>query len=284
MHIRIAISCFCLAAACVGAGVTSAGTGDLHATPKLVAERPVAMPSETIWLAIDFAIDEGWHTYWPGINDTGFALDTRIEVSNNAALGEPVWAAPHRHVGFGDILDHTFDERMTVLLPLTVAAEARLGDLITLKVNGRWLVCQTACVLESADLTLEIPVSDALSKPSRETAALFEQARARIPEPLTDETPVEVTFRDGVLKVTGNNATRLAFYPWDDCRTPRDLLHQGESETGTLVVEFREGDEPIRGVLEVWTSETESRVYAVEHPNARETPSTDINSSGRGGP
>jgi len=265
-----------LATGAPGAGEGPGGTADLHATPRLVAERPVAMPGETIWLAIDFEIEPGWHTYWPGINDTGFALDTRIETSKNVTVGEAVWAAPHRYVAFGDILDHTFEEHMTVLLPLTIAPEARLGDLVTLAINGRWLVCQTACVLESADLSIEIPVSDALSKPSRETAALFERARERLPEPLTDAAPVDVTLKENSLHVAGNNAVRLAFYPSDDCRSPRDLLGQGETETGTLVVEFREGDEPIRGVLEVWTSENESKVYAIESPKPIDAPTTEI--------
>lgn len=281
MRAQTALLGLCLTAAgTLVAAELPDGTQDLHATPRLVAERPVAMPGETIWLAIDFEIDPGWHTYWPGINDTGFALDTDIEASRNVTIGEAVWAAPRRYVAFGDILDHTFEEHMTVLLPLTVAPEARLGDLVTLAINGRWLVCQTACVLESADLSIEIPVSDAASKPSRETAALFERARKRIPEPLTDETPVEISFEGNSLRVSGNNAVRLAFYPSDGCRSPRDLLGQGEAEADTLVVEFREGDEPIEGVLEVWTSESESRVYVLETPEPMtKTPSANTESS-----
>ncbi len=267
MHNPIALVCLGLLSSAPAREIgDTAAAGDLHATPRLVAERPVAMPGETIWLAIDFTIDEGWHTYWPGINDTGFALDTTIETSRNVEVGEPVWAAPHRTISPGDILDHTFDEHMTVLLPLTVLPEARLGDQITLKINGRWLVCQSACVLESADLAITIPVSDALSKPSREVVALFERARERIPEPVTDETPAEIKLSGNTLRITSNIARSLAFYPWDDSREPRDLLTQGASETGTLVIEFRESDKPVRGILEVWTSDDESMVYEIEIP------------------
>lgn len=282
MRVLIALVGLCvLAIASPGANRGPGGTEDLHATPRLVAERPVAVPGETIWLAIDFEIEDGWHTYWPGVNDTGFALDTEIEASKNVTVGEAVWAAPHRYIAFGDILDHTFEEHMTVLLPLTVAPEARMGDVVTLAINGRWLVCQTACVLESADMSIEIPVLDALSKPSRETTALFERARERLPEPLTTQSPVEITFQENSLHVTGNNAVRLAFYPTDDCRSPRDLLGQGEAEAGKLVVDFREGDEPIRGVLEVWTSKNESKVYAIDQAETNKPPSVHIATPGR---
>lgn len=261
-----------LTAGAIAAPVT---TEDLHATPRLLAERPVAMPGETIWLAIDFTIDEGWHTYWPGINDSGFALDTVIETSSNASIGEAVWPAPHRYVGVAEILDHVFEEHMTVLLPLTIDENAKLGDEVSVEINGRWLVCQTACVMEQADLSLLIPVSDALSKPSREVAAVFERARERVPAPITDETPVRVAFRDSTLRVSGENAVKLAFYPRDDCRSPRDLLTHGVSETGELAIEFRDGDEPVKGVLEVWTSEEDSRVYLLEFPDMRPVPSAD---------
>ncbi len=267
MHIPVALVCLGLLSNAPTREIDdAAAASDLHATPRLVAERPVVMPGETIWLAIDFTIDDGWHTYWPGINDTGFALDTTIEASRNVDVGDPVWAAPHRTISTGDILDHTFDEHMTVLLPVTVSPEARLGDQITLKINGRWLVCQSACVLESADLAITIPVSDALSKPSREVSALFERARARLPEPVTDETPAKIELAGNTLRITSNIARRLAFYPWDDSRRPRDLLTQGASETGTLVIDFRDSDKPVRGVLEIWTSDDESKVYAIEIP------------------
>lgn len=253
--------------------VPQPGAGDLHARPRLVTEQAVATPGETIWLAIDFSIDDGWHTYWPGINDTGFALDAEIETSGNVVLGEPVWSAPTRFLATGDILDHGFEERMTVLYPLEVDPEARWGDRVSIDMNARWLVCQRMCVLEEADLSIQIPIEQAIGKPSREHAELFERARARIPEPVTPESPFEVVFEDGTLTVSGKNAERLAFYPWTDCRPPRNLLAEGATETGMLRMEFREGDAPVRGVLEVWTSEDDSRVFSIEIPEPAEAAS-----------
>ena len=109
-----------------------AAAGDLHARPRLVPEQMTAKPGETLWIAIDFELDEGWHTYWPGANDTGFALDAEIECSPQAQLGELVWPAPHRYSPSEGMLDHIFEERMTVLLPLTVAADAKFGEEISL--------------------------------------------------------------------------------------------------------------------------------------------------------
>ena len=258
---------YAVAAGClVGALGAMAWAGDLHARPTLVPERMAALPGETVWVAVDFELDAGWHTYWPGVNDTGFALDAVVGCSANASPGELVWPAPHRYTAVEGILDHVFEERMTVLLPVTVAADAALGDSVTVSLDMRWLVCRTACVLEAAECSVTIPVSDAVGKPSRETAELFERARARVAPPLTDGDPVGVSFAGSWLELRGEGAVKLAFYPLADGREPRDLLRDGEAEGDRLRVEYREGEAPVRGVLEVWTGPKESKLYAVEWP------------------
>ncbi|MCC7387361.1 MAG: hypothetical protein IT431_01190 [Phycisphaerales bacterium] len=243
-----------------------ARAGDLHARPTLVPERMAALPGETVWVAVDFELDEGWHTYWPGVNDTGFALDTVVGCSANAAAGEMVWPAPHRYTAVEGILDHVFEERMTVLLPVTVAADAVLGESVTVSLDMRWLVCKTACVLEDAERSVTIPVSDAVGKPSRETAELFERARARVAPALADGDPVSLSFAGSWLELRGEGAVRMAFYPLAEGRETRDLLRDGEAEGDRLRVEYREGEGPVRGVLEVWSGPKESKLYAVEWP------------------
>lgn len=252
-----------------------AAADDLHAQPRLVPEQMTAKPGETLWVAVDFELDEGWHTYWPGVNDTGFALDAEIECSPQAQPGELVWPAPHRYSPSEGLLDHIFEERMTVLLPLAVAADAKFGEEISLSIDMRWLVCEAACVAESKALSIRIPISEALGRPSPETAAVFERARARLPQPVTDADPVLLAYADGLLQIECNNAAGLAFYPWADSRRPRDLLGDGEAEGTTLAVEFRESDKPIRGVLEVWSSPTESKVFAIEWPQRKKPAAAD---------
>lgn len=243
-----------------------AAGGDLHARPTLVPERMTVRPGETVWVAVDVEIEEGWHTYWPGLNDTGFPLDAVVECSPNAAAGELVWPAPHRYSPSEGILDHVFEKRMTVLLPVTVAADARLGDSVTVSLDMRWLVCKTACVMESAERSVTIPIAEAAGRVSRETSELFEAARARVAKPITDKDPVRVSFASPWLEVVCGGAARVAFYPENDSREPRELLRDGAVEGGRLRLEFRESDKPIRGVLEVWRSPKESTLYAVEWP------------------
>lgn len=244
----------------------ASGGADLHARPAVVCERLAAEPGETVWVAVDFELDEGWHTYWPGANDTGLALDVQVECSANAEPGDLVWPAPHRLESPGGLLDHVFEGRMTVLLPVAVSPEASYGDAVTVSLDMRWLVCKRACVMESAERSLTIPIERAAGKVSREVSGVFERARARLPGALKAGGPVRVSLEGGRLEVWAEGAEAVAFYPLADSREARDLLKEGRAEGGRLSVVFREGEQPIGGVLEVWSSPKESKVYAVGWP------------------
>ena len=245
-----------------------AAAQSLHADPTLIPESPVARPGQTLWIALDFELDEDWHTYWPGVNDTGMALGAEIECSAQAEPGELLWPAPHRYSPSEGILDHIFEEHMTVLMPLQISADAKLGDSVTLTLDMNWLVCKSACVLESAERSLTIPIAEAAAKPSPETAAVFARARDRLPQPITDRDPIRISGTGSRLTIQSNGASAVAFYPNEECRPTRDLLKQGFSESDTLVVDFADNDHPIRGVLEIWSTPTESKVFEIAWPPA----------------
>lgn len=245
----------------------------MHARPRLVPERQTVLPGEDLLVAIDFAIDEGWHTYWPGMNDTGFAMHAKIETSANATTGDLLWPAPHRYSPSEGILDHVFDERMTVLLPVHVREDATLGDTVSLRVAMRWLVCEEVCLPESAELSLTIPVAEGASRPDRDTSAMFEAARLRLPIPPKPTDGVAATMDGDRLTIEVSGAERLAFYPLEDSRRPYDLLRDGQADGPRVSIEFRPGKEPVKGVLEVWGEPSApSRLFSVEWPEPAPPP------------
>ena len=42
-----------------------------HARVELISERQVALPGETIYLALDKTLDPDWHVYWRNAGDAG---------------------------------------------------------------------------------------------------------------------------------------------------------------------------------------------------------------------
>ena len=239
----------------------------LHARPTLIAESAGATPGRTIWFALDFEIDPGWHMYWPGQNDSGFALRAEFETSPNVTIGEPVWPAPHRYFPTDGILDHVFEERLTVLVPASVSADAKPGDRVSIGAELTWLACAEVCIAEDAEVSLQVPVSVGEAPADARHAKAFAEARARVPRDPEPDDGVCVEVSDQMLRIHAAGATRLAFYPLEGARRPRRLIRDGEREGDTLEIELREGAEPIAGVLEVWTERRAvSRVFTIRWP------------------
>lgn len=248
-----------------------------RAEPRVIVEHSPVLPGETVWVAIDFEIEDEWHTYWPGINDSGLALDARLTLSPNASAGGLLWPAPKRYSPSEGILDHVFEERMTVLLPIEVGAEARPGERVTIEFDLNWLVCRSACIIEEAVLNLALPIAPARGEPDPGVRETFAAARSRLPSPPKLDDNVEIQAEGSAVRFQAIGAHRLAFYPSEDSRQPRDLLSQGASKGESLSIDFRDSEAPVVGVLEVWPAEGEdSSVYAVRWPpEPRETESQD---------
>jgi thiol:disulfide interchange protein DsbD len=251
----------------------------LHARPTLVAEAPAAAPGQTLWLALHFEINPGWHTYWPGQNDSGFALRAEFETSANVTIGEPVWPAPHRYFPTDGILDHVFEERMIVLVPAVVNGDAKPGDRVSIAADLTWLACEEVCLAEQASVSIEAPIASAAAEPDPRHAKTFAQARARVPQTPEPGDGVKVDVSDQLLRITAMGASRLAFYPLEGARRPRNLIRDGEREGEALEIELRDGDEPIAGVLEVWMEhQAVSRVFNIQWPDGPEADTHDAGS------
>ncbi len=249
---------------------------EYHARPRLISEHTALIPGQTQWIGVRFEIEEGWHTYWPGINDSGFPASFEIEASSkgtnqiNIEIGETLWPTPHRHPSEGGLLDHVFEHEVTMLIPITLDSNTTARS-VTLTLTSDWLVCEDECIPEYATLSIELPIAKPGSMMSRSAdASLFDAARAHLPKPWPADGSahaIHLGWNDNTLMFHAGWAKRMAFYPSQSSREPVDLLTQGEAQGSMLKIGFRSNDQgqtPVLGVLEVW-SETQgvSRVYEV---------------------
>lgn len=235
-----------------------------------VAEHPGITPGGTVWVGIRFDIKEGWHTYWPGQNDTGFG--TQIEPSGPQTLtfGAVRWPAPHRHTAPGDILDHVHNGSVLALIPVTASPGVEVGSDLDLSFDLAWLVCDSVCIPGWETVTLTLPVVDEMPAPDPASAGVFAAARARIPEPVPQgERVVTIDWvkQPGsggkAVRIRARGAFRMAFYPDPDCTRVRALLSDGTAESDQLLLRFEEQEATLSGVVEVFSRDGLSRVYRV---------------------
>jgi len=183
--------------------------------PRLIAEHLALTPGKRAWLALDFAIEPGWHMYWKGQNDTGLPPQIAIELPAEFKSGEILWPAPERHVSPGDLVDSVVHEQMTLLIPIDVPVNARPGGTVQIALKAEWLVCKDACVLEDASLSISLPIRDAMpaAEPDPKSTGIFAAARERLPRKLPkDNPPAAVEWRENQVLFSAPGATELVFH------------------------------------------------------------------------
>ena len=187
-------------------------TDETPAQATLLADRTAIWPGGTINLAVNFKIQKGWHLYWRGQNDSGFSPGFDWVSTPGWKVGEIRWPAPHRHISPGDLLDHIYENDLTLIIPLTAEKTVKPGTPLTIAAAAKWLVCKEACLPGDADLAITIPVvaTEAEAKPSA-SAAMITAAQKLIRKPAPPTVTAKVEGSTLILSSPG--AESVKFYP-----------------------------------------------------------------------
>lgn len=210
-----------------------------HAKPSLVVEHAALRVGGTTTLALTFEIEPGWHLYWNGLNDTGFAPEWTLDLPDGWSAGEAQWPVAHRHVAEGEILDHIYEDRLTILIPVRVPASASPGE-YPVTAHADWLVCKDACVPEDAEVHAIVriaPREDLAENRKPE----FEAARAAMPRP-AGELPEGLSWKafGNTLVARVPGATALEFHPTIDAPELVDLWKTGRAEGNEITLTLAE--------------------------------------------
>lgn len=246
----------------------------------LIAETTRVHPGQTILLGLRFELEDKWHIYWHGRNDTGFAPTTDWTLPEGVSVGPMLWPAPQRYESPGDILDHVYEGQPTILVPLTVAAGVRPGTSLNISGEVEWLVCQDICLPGFGPVSLDLEVVAPPQEGAGTDAPLLSsgdigRAAARLPEPVTPgNVPkgLRLEWSDRVVAVQYPGASSLAFYPamasTSLVSAIEDATADGDSLSLRLASRERDlSDEAQRrlvGVLEVTTQGDASRWYLID--------------------
>lgn len=206
-----------------------------HATASLVAEHASIRVGGTTTLALSFEIEPGWHLYWNGRNDTGFAPEWMLDLPEGWTAGPPQWPVAKRYVAEGDILDHIYEERLTILIPLRIPASASPGEFpVTARAN--WLVCMDACVPEDAEVHAIVRV-DRREDQAETHRELFARGRAAMPRP-AGELPDGLKWRSlgHELSARVPGASAIEFHPDAEGPELAGLSRSGRAEGSEITL------------------------------------------------
>ena len=228
-----------------------------HTRVSLVAEKTGVEPGGTTTLAAIFDMDKDWHIYWDGQNDTGQPpkFDTAAWPAA-VKLGEIGWPIPTRHSLPGDIIDHIYEKQAVVLLPLTIAKDAKPGTTISIEIPIEWMECSNVCRLASATVKAEIRVIEKASDIKDAAGApAIAAARRALPAAITKDSAVSVAVKGTELTITAKGADRVVWMPHRSSTELANLAGQGEVKGDTLRAELKAdpakpaGDYPVVGIV-----------------------------------
>lgn len=250
----------------------------MHVTPTLVSEHDALVPGETAWLGLDLKIEPGWHIYWPGNNDTGTPPEIQVTAPSGFKVGTTQWPAPHRSLAEGGILDHAYEGRVLLLIPVDVPKDAKAGDSAAFAIGAQWVVCSDVCLPEkgSSDLKLPIAAPGTKAKASPDSPR-FESTRLRLPVPLKAGSGTTARVDQRTLVVESSGAAKLSFFPLEGCAPMPRLAKEGESTSGKLAIQLDpESKAPVKGVIEVLGKGSKQPAFysvELEAPSAPPKPS-----------
>lgn len=251
-----------VAALCVSAAAGQPWASQPHpARISLISEHDAFVPGRTAMLGLRFEMDAQWHVYWDGLNDTGFAPVWELKLPEGWTAGEAQWPAPRRYILPGDILDHIYEDVVTIILPVEVpegaSGEASVG------IESQWLVCKEACIPGEGNATLTLPIR--ASAGPTEQAGDFDATRERLALATTDRTLTLYAGPDR-FTVAAPDAAALAFFPARDGAEPVNAIRDGAAEGAELTITLEPGQGPVRGILEISEHDGSTVFVRVDEP------------------
>ncbi|MEP6548004.1 MAG: protein-disulfide reductase DsbD domain-containing protein [Gammaproteobacteria bacterium] len=226
---------------------------------QLVSEVSSIAPGQSFWVALEFNIRDGWHTYWRNPGDSGQATTLKWQLPPGFTAGDIVWATPHRFE-LPPLVNYGYAAHAVHLVKITAPKDLKPGTPVALSAKASWLVCSDVCIPEDADLQLKLPVSGTAGIVDPSDAALFTAARSELPSAEPAVTSAQI--QDGRLIIalgkewgaTLPQIKSLAFFPYDEggieYAAPQTLLRNKDA----VELSMKLGDRPpkagiIRGVL-----------------------------------
>jgi thiol:disulfide interchange protein/DsbC/DsbD-like thiol-disulfide interchange protein len=243
--------------------VAFALTGNTVATDnvkaRLVSEVGAVAPGQVFWVALEFDIRDGWHTYWRNPGDSGQATQLTWQLPAGFTAGDIVWTTPHLFE-VKPLVNYGYAKHAVHLVQVTAPKDLKTGAPVALAAKASWLVCSDVCIPEDANLTLSLPSSAKPGAIDPSAAALFSNARAELPSAQPASTSAKI--EGGQLVITlgkewGPTLTQiksLAFFPYDEGSIEYAAPQTLKRSNDAIELSMKVGYQPpkagaIRGVL-----------------------------------
>ena len=145
---------------------------------ELLADTTAVVPGKPFTVGLLLRMAPAWHTYWKFSGDAGLPTELKWKLPAGWKVGEIQWPIPLKTIDPGDIQTYGYVDEVLLMQEITPPAKVD-GSSAKLSADASWLVCEKICILGSATLQMELPVS-ATSQPAN--TDLFARDRSLLPQ------------------------------------------------------------------------------------------------------
>jgi thiol:disulfide interchange protein/DsbC/DsbD-like thiol-disulfide interchange protein len=225
----------------------------------LVSEVGSIAPGQSFWVALEFNIRDGWHTYWRNPGDSGQATSLKWQLPPGFTAGDIVWTTPHRFE-LPPLVNYGYAKQALHLVKITAPKDLKPGTPVVLSAKASWLVCSDVCIPEDADLQVTLPVNGAAGAADPADAPLFAAARSELPGAEPAVTTARIQNGQLIIALgkewgaTLPQIKSLAFFPYDEGGIEYAAPQSMTRSKDAVELAMKLGDQPpkagnIRGVL-----------------------------------
>lgn len=267
-------------AVCGGAlSATGSLAGEISQSPvrvALISELAEIVPGQKFRTGVTFDIDEGWHLYWNGRNDSGTPVSVETILPKGFTSKPQRWPAPRRLVTEGGRLDHIYEDEVTMVLVVQAPLTLQAGETVTLACRVQWAAAGPEVRSGAEEMSLTLPVAAGAPRPAESAVhERLQRADARLPRPWSPKDPqVHLGWSGSTLEATAAGALEILFYPGPECGELVAAAADTRAESGALHVRFvPDGPEigPAQGILELAYPDPKPRRilrFTLEHPGS----------------
>ncbi len=204
-------------------------------------------PGETVTLALDQQIEEGWHTYWLNPGDSGEPTSIEWELPDGVETSEIIWPTPQR-IPYFDLVNYGYKNQAALLTELTVPADWPAGKPIDVRADAFWLVCEEICIPEEASYSLAIQTTSGPTTLDPDLKSFFASARQKTPADNPWPTAIVASNSGYTVKLDGKFDTGTIadayFFPTDQGATIHAAPQEIDATASSLTIELQKGELP----------------------------------------
>ncbi len=131
-------------------------------TASLISSHDSVAPGQSFYVALRTDLDEGWHTYWRNPGDSGEPVQINWILPSNMSAGDIHWPLP-KPIPTGPIVNYGFEGTPLFPVEFIAPANAKTGDILTLKSEFYYLVCKDVCIPENGTAQILIEIGDTVT-------------------------------------------------------------------------------------------------------------------------